>query len=118
MKVLLVDDNQDITDLLSKFLKAKGFENVTTNDPKEGLERIKKEKYDIVFLDIQMPELSGVDIIHALEIENILKDQNIIIFSAHNFTNGEINNLLRKEGVMACLKKPLQLSEIISTIAG
>ena len=42
MKVLLVDDNQDITDLLSKFLKAKGFENVTTNDPREGLERIKK----------------------------------------------------------------------------
>jgi DNA-binding response OmpR family regulator len=45
MKILLVDDNQDITALLSKFLEVKGFENVVTNDPKEGLERIKEENY-------------------------------------------------------------------------
>lgn len=117
MKILLVDDNQDITDLLSKFLKAKGYENEATNDPQEGLERIKNEKFDIIFLDIQMPELSGLDIIQALEIDDILKNQNIIIFSAHNFTSSEINDVLRKEGIRACLKKPLQLSEIISTMA-
>lgn len=117
MKILLVDDNQDITDLLSKFLKAKGYENEATNDPQEGLERIKNEKFDIIFLDIQMPELSGLDIIQALEIDDILKNQNIIIFSAHNFTSSEINDVLSKEGVRACLKKPLQLSEIISTMA-
>jgi DNA-binding response OmpR family regulator len=39
MKVLLVDDNPDITDLLSKFLKAKGYENVVTNDPRDGSSR-------------------------------------------------------------------------------
>jgi DNA-binding response OmpR family regulator len=43
MKVLIVDDNQDITDLLSTFLKAKGFENEVANDPKEGLEQIKSQ---------------------------------------------------------------------------
>ena len=80
MKVLLVDDNPDITGLLSKFLKAKGYENIVTNDPKDGLDRIKNEKYDIVFLDIHMPEFSGLDIIQALEAEQILKDQKIIIF--------------------------------------
>ena len=68
MKVLLVDDNPDITDLLSKFLKAKGYENVVTNDPLDGLDRIKNEKYDVIFLDIHMPEFSGLDIIQALEL--------------------------------------------------
>lgn len=40
MKVLL-DDNPDITGLLSKFLKAKGYENIVTNNPRDGLNRIK-----------------------------------------------------------------------------
>jgi DNA-binding response OmpR family regulator len=80
MKVLLVDDNPDITDLLSKFLKAKGHENVVANDPLEGLEKIKNNQFDIVFLDIQMPGLSGLEIIQELEIQNILRPKHHYIF--------------------------------------
>jgi DNA-binding response OmpR family regulator len=116
MKVLIVDDNQDITGLLSKFLKAKGFENVVTNNPKEGLERIKGEKYDVVLLDIAMPDFSGIDIIQTLEQEKILKDQNIIVFSATALTTSQINELLKKEGIHGCLKKPIQLSELLTAI--
>lgn len=116
MKVLLVDDNPDITCLLSKFLKAKGYENTVTNDPLDGLEKIKNEHYDVVFLDIHMPEFSGLDIIQALETENILKDQNIVIFSAHNFTANEVNDLLKKKGIVACLKKPIQLTELLTVM--
>jgi len=116
MKVLLVDDNPDITDLLSKFLKAKGYENVVTNDPREGLNLIKNEKYDVIFLDIHMPEFSGLDIIQSLETEKILKDQKIVIFSAHNFTSNEIKELLMKDGIEACLKKPIQLNELLTVM--
>jgi CheY-like chemotaxis protein len=116
MKILLVDDNPEITSLLSSFLNAKGYENVITNDPKDGLERIKNENYDVVFLDIMMPEISGLDIIQVLESENILKDQNIIIFSAYNFTENEIIDLLKKDGIRACLKKPIQLNELLSVM--
>jgi DNA-binding response OmpR family regulator len=116
MKVLIIDDNEDITGLLSKFLKAKGYENIVSNDPKEGLERIKSEKYDVVLLDMAMPELSGFNIIQKLEQENILKDQKIIIFSATIFTTNEINDLLQKDGIHGCLKKPIQLSELITAI--
>ncbi|MDH3276989.1 MAG: response regulator [Nitrosopumilus sp.] len=116
MKVLLVDDNPDITELLSKFLKAKGYEIIVTNDPLDGLAKIKNDQYDIVFLDIQMPGISGLDIIQELEIENILREQNIIIFSANNFTESEIDNLLKKDGIIACLEKPIQLSEILTVM--
>lgn len=118
MKILLIDDNLDITNLLSKFLNAKGYQNVATNDPREGLERIKNEKYDVIFLDIHMPEVSGLDIIQSLETEKILKDQKIIIFSAHPFTSSEINDLLKKDGIVACLRKPIQLHELLTVIAG
>ena len=116
MKVLIVDDNQDITNLLSTFLKAKGFDNVVANDPKEGLEQIKGEKYDVVLLDISMPEFSGLEIIHTLERENILKSQKIVIFSAVALTSIEINELLEKEGIQECLKKPILLKDLLMSI--
>jgi two-component system response regulator AtoC len=116
MRALLVDDNPDITELLSKFLNAKGHETIVANDPVDGLEKIKNDHFDIVFLDIQMPELSGLDIIQELEIENILRYQNIIIFSANNFSSSELDNLLKKEGVMACLEKPIQLRDILTVM--
>lgn len=117
MKVLVVDDNQDITELLSRFLKAKGFENVVTNDPRDGLEQIKNGKYDVVLLDISMPELSGIDIIQILKKEQILKDQKIVIFSANAFTDKEIGELLKMEGVQDCLKKPIQLNTLLTAIS-
>jgi len=117
MKTLIIDDDQDITGLLSRYLTAKGFENVVTNDPREGMELIKKEKYDCVLLDIAMPEFSGRDIIHALESENILKDQKIIIFSAYAFSEPVINELLEKEGVHSFMSKPLKLDTILTAIS-
>jgi DNA-binding response OmpR family regulator len=116
MQVLIVDDNQDITGLLSRFLKAKGIENRVTNDPLDGLERIKENQYDVVLLDISMPEFSGIDIIKTLEKEKILKEQKIIIFSATAFTTTQINDLLKKEGIQGCLKKPIQLNELLTAI--
>jgi len=117
MKVLIIDDDQDFTGLLSRYLIAKGFENVATNDPIEGLKLIKKEKYDFVLLDIAMPEFSGRDIIHALESKNILKDQKIIIFSAHTFSQQEVNELFEKKGVHSILSKPLKLDTILTAIS-
>jgi len=117
MKLLIVDDNQDITGLLSRFLKSKGFENVVTNDPREGLKRIKGEKYDVVLLDMAMPDFSGIDIIQTLEQEGILKDQKIIVFSATALTINQIDELLKKDGVQGCLKKPIQLNELLTAIA-
>ena len=117
MKVLIVDDNQDITDLLSKYLDSHGIENVATNNPQEGLRRIKEENYDTVLLDISMPDISGIDIIHTLERENKLKNQKIVIFSAVSFTDGEIYHLLEKEGVQSCLKKPVKLNEILTVVS-
>jgi len=116
MKVLIVDDNEDITSLLSTFLKSKGFENVVTNNPLEGLERIKGEKYDAVLLDISMPDFSGIEIIQTLEREKILKHQKIIIFSAATLNTIQVSNLLKKEGIQECLKKPIQLQDLLTAI--
>ena len=115
-RVLIIDDNQDITEMLSRYLSVKKFDCVTTNDGLNGLNLIKKERYDAVFLDISMPDFGGMDVIAALEKENMLKDQRIIIFTASSITNEQLQILLEKDGVESCLRKPVQLSEIITTI--
>jgi len=116
MKVLIIDDNQGVTELLSTFFKAKGLDSIVTNDSRQGLELIKEKKYDAILLDISMPEFSGIDIIKALEREKILKDQKIHIFSAVAFTTGEIQKLLEKEGIQGRLKKPVQFDQLLSAI--
>ncbi len=116
MKVLLVDDDKDITTMLSKFLNTKGFEIVVTNDPMEGLRHIQQEQYDVILLDITMPGISGFTIIDILATDEILKDQNIFIFSATPFESTQIMDLLKKDGINGCLKKPIQLNEILTAI--
>ncbi len=116
MKVLIVDDNKDITDLLSKFLKTKGFEIVETNNPWEGLRRIQKEQFDVILLDIIMPEFSGLQIIATLATDEILQNQNIFIFSAGFGHENQIKDLLRRDGINGCLKKPIQLFELLTAI--
>jgi len=116
MKILLIDDNKDITTMLSKFLKTKGFETVEINDAMEGLQLIQQEQYDVILLDMFMPEISGYNIIQLLATDDILKDQNIFIFSAKAFGDNEVKDLLRKEGVNGCLKKPIRLDELLTAI--
>jgi len=115
-RVLIIDDNQDITEMLSRYLSVKKFDCVTTNDGLNGLNLIKKERYDTIFLDISMPNFGGVDVIAALEKENMLRDQKIVIFTASSITNEQLQALLEKDGVESCLKKPVQLSQLITTI--
>ena len=116
MKILIVDDNKTITEMLSKYLHVKGFDCVTTNDGLNGLNLIKKEKFHTIFLDMAMPDFGGRDVIAALEKENLLKNQRIIIFTASSITNEEIQDFLAKDGIDSCLRKPVQLSELITTI--
>jgi DNA-binding response OmpR family regulator len=116
MKVLIVDDNKDITDLLSKFLKSKGFETVVTNDPFDGLDLIENEKFDSILLDMSMPEFSGIDIIDKLDREKLLQNQKIIIFSAISHSSNQINGFLKREGVYGCLKKPVELDKLLTAI--
>ena len=116
MKLLVIDDNQDITSMLSKFFNSRGFETVVTNDPMEGLRHIQQEQYDVILLDISMPVVSGLNIIQILATDETLKDQNIFIFSGTDLHESQIKYLLRRDGINGFLKKPIELAEILIAI--
>jgi len=116
MKILIVDDDNQTTSMLSKFFNYKGYQIVVSNDAMEGLRHIKKEKYDVILLDINMPVISGINIIQILAAGGKLKDKNIFIFSGADYNQNQIKDLLKRDGINGFLKKPIELDELLNVI--
>ena len=117
MKILVIDDNQEITQPLSKFLTVKDHDCTVSNDGRNGLTLLQKQRFDVVLLDLALPEFSGYDIIDALEKDDKLKENMIIVFTALALKNEEIDEL-KKRGIYACISKPIKLDLLLKTIEG
>jgi len=115
MKILGIDDNQDLLDLCNVALSAAGHEYTAIDNGKEGLQAIKDKKFDLVLLDLSMPDFSGEDVIDALVKEGIMDKQKIIIFTAATATRKEFAPLLEK-GAHSIMTKPLDIDTLIETI--
>ena len=63
MKILVIDDNAEITGVVNVYCESQNIECHTANDATEGLAAIRKEDFDLILLDLAMPEVSGVDIV-------------------------------------------------------
>lgn len=113
MKVLIVDDSPDITDLLVKVLATVGHEVAAANNGREGLDMATGQKFDAVFLDIAMPDFSGLDFINELERKGRLKDSTVVLFTASSITDAEVGELV-KRGVHSCLRKPVQIETLFN----
>ncbi len=116
MKVLVVDDNIEITSMLTDFFVLSGIDVEVCNNGKEGLAEILAGDYDKVLLDLAMPEFSGNDVIDELKKENFKNFSKIIIFTASSVTEAEIQNILSK-GVHSCVRKPVKMPELIECLS-
>ena len=86
LKILIVDDNEQITKMLTTFLELNDHECIVAHDGNEGLKRIKENNHDVVLLDLAMPEFDGYSVIKNLEENNLLKEHKIIVFTASTIT--------------------------------
>lgn len=112
MKILLIDDNKDVAEMLAKYLRLSGHDCSVSNDGRNGLNMIMNTKFDAVLLDLAMPEFSGKDVVDNLAEKNKIKDQPIILFTASSITNEEITELINK-GAHSCLRKPIDPDVLI-----
>ena len=81
-RILIVDDEEDILEYLTTLFKDNGYEALTARDGKEGFDLMKKEKPDLVTLDIIMPKESGVRFYRDVKKDDELKNIPIIIITA------------------------------------
>lgn len=75
-KVLIVDDDRDILNIYSQILKGAGFEVDTASSGKEGYAKILQGGFDIVLLDLVMPELDGIAILKGLKQKEVEAENN------------------------------------------
>jgi len=115
MKVLLIEDNEILSRMMSKYFRIKKIDCTVLNDGMEGLEQILEQKHDVILLDLAMPEFSGYDIIESLEKKDMLKDVKIIVLTASSLSDQELDELVKK-GVLACLRKPVELNKLLQVI--
>jgi len=106
MHFLLVDDNKEITKIMSKYFTKKGHMCTVANDGRNALEILQGQKFDATILDLAMPEFSGRDVVMHLKNNGKINDHNIVCLTASS-PSGEYEDELRIMGVKAILKKPI-----------
>ena len=114
MKILVVDDNHSVTQLLSQFFKAKGFDCVTTHSGKKGLELCINNKFDAIILDLAMPDFTGADFLDSLIQAGKIDNQKIIVMTA--LPLGDVNLGDHHHGICEVLSKPCNLGDLMKTL--
>jgi DNA-binding response OmpR family regulator len=115
MEILLIDDNKEITEMISFFLESQEIVCDIENNGRKALEKIKYNKYDVILLDLTMPIFSGFDIFNYLKQNDLLNKNNIVIFTASYITEEKIDEML-EDGAKGIIKKPVSIDSLIETI--
>ena len=112
-KVLIIDDEKAILDSLSSILGDEGFQVFKAMDGKEGLDLFKREKPQIVLLDVWMPEMDGLEVLKKIR----KKDQNamVIVISGHGTISTAVEAV--KIGAYDFLEKPLSIDKVLEVIS-
>jgi DNA-binding response OmpR family regulator len=110
--MLIVDDDKSILRSLSRILEKYGYMVDTVETGKAAIEKIKKQKYDCVLLDIRLPDMKGTDLLKKAK--NTIKDAVKIMITGFPTLETGVKSL--EEGADAYLVKPVQSLELISVI--
>ena len=112
MKILIIDDERAIRNSLKEILMDEGYEADTAEDGAQGVDMALKEKYSVIFCDIKMPNMDGIEVLDRLAAEGV--DSAVIMISGH----GDIDTAVEciKKGAFDFIQKPLDLNRILITI--
>ena len=92
-RVLVIDDDQETTELMALFLKEKGFEIKKANGGKQGIKKAITQNPDLIILDLMMPEMNGFEVIKELKNHQASKNIPVIINTSLEITQNEIKEL-------------------------
>jgi len=111
-KILLVDDEEAFRTALSERLRVRGLDTTAVGTGREALKEIKKTLYDVILLDIKMPEMNGIEAL--AEIKKINPFIEVIILSGHASVDAAVE--ITKLGGYDYLLKPCPLDELLGKI--
>jgi len=113
-RILLVDDERDLVDMVKMRLEAGGFEVSTAFDGQEALDKARKEKPDLIILDLMLPKMDGYKVCRMLKFDEKYKKIPIILFTARAQDNDK--QLGTEVGADGYITKPFEPQVLLSKI--
>lgn len=110
--VLVVDDDEALQAMFKLFLKKAGFSRMVVGTGKEALAALGKQKFDLCFLDLQLPDITGD------EIYKVAKEKypELPVVIVTGYPDSEMMNNILKHGPVTVLKKPLKVEDLEETL--
>jgi CheY-like chemotaxis protein len=120
LKILIVDDEQDILNLIRLSLEPAGFRIIRTTKPEEGLSLALREKPDLFVLDIMMPRIDGLEFLRRIRRNPQLKHVPVIVVSAHANSADQLRRLklsqTEADHIDAVIGKPFHPAALLKTV--
>ena len=112
MRILIVDDEKNIREILKMNLEMNGYECVALEDGRNVLQILMDQHFDIVLLDVMMPHISGLEVCEQIKVNNI--DVPVIFLSAKDMPADKVVGL--RKGADDYIAKPFHVEELIAKL--
>jgi DNA-binding response OmpR family regulator len=113
-RILIVDDEKDITDTFKRGLDQQGFEVLTYNDPELALSQFKENWFDLLLIDIKMPKISGFELYRRLK--KIDSKPKVCFITAFDVYYDEFKKVFPSLEVKCFLRKPISISDLAEQV--
>jgi len=113
-KILIVDDDTDITLAFKKGLENDGFDVDVSNDPQEALSNFGASKYDLLLLDIRMPKMNGFELYK--EMNKIDNDVKVCFITAFEVYYEALREVFPSMEVECFIRKPIEIGNLVKRI--
>ncbi|MHB1844426.1 MAG: response regulator [Deltaproteobacteria bacterium] len=114
MSVLIVDDDEAIASMLSRFLSKEGFEVHTALDALQAIDFLERKQIGLVIADVMMPHMNGRELVRRIRKDPKTKDLPVILITA--YPSDEVADGSLKDGASFFLPKPLDLDALATLI--
>ena len=110
--VLVVDDDLSLQELFKSFLKKIGFSRVVVGTAKDAISSLRKQKFDLMFLDLQLPDAPGDEVYKSAK--SLYPDLKVIVITG--YPNSEMLDRILQISPVTVLKKPLKIEQLNQTV--
>lgn len=113
--ILIVEDNDLNMKLFNDLLQAHGYETLQTKDGREAVDIVREHRPDLVLMDIQLPEISGLEVTKMIKSDDELKSIPVIAVTAFAMKGDE--EKIREGGCEGYIAKPISVPTFLETVA-
>lgn len=111
-KILVIDDEIELVDMLRIRLEANDFSVITAFDGDQGFKKAKSEKPDLIILDVRMPKKDGWTFVREMKIDESIKDIPVIMLTAKD----QLEDMFKLEGIREYITKPFETEALLLKI--